>query len=730
MPPQTECPASQAGGSSAGSSAGKHSDGNSRDGQPKKSHIYYGPVSGPGPEGVAAVSDVTGEVDTGADAASPAAEPSVQKHQEFLKRFEIEQAAAKFQAVCPTDDKIVKRVLRALGYPICLFGEGPFERRQRLKLLFAEGASLPPEELQRFIADDEALSRAKQVGIEEAAAEDVADGTELFFTEGSTSLLEARRFIFQDSVQRARLRLQQEQELKRDVPKPAALKGQSSLLLGVPAPAPPLPRRSRLRAFCLFGSHLQKQLAVRASQVGDDRPLTCCRFSPGSSRLLQFSLGSGRAAAAEEEDEEGEEARAAPLKRVKTEPVESDMDEGRWASAATAEAGGGAQTSGDTAEQARGDRRWWQAWGGDSQFLATSSWNEVVKLWSAQEGDLLQELRGHKGRVHALAWRDTPEGEAPRGSDKAEKGGVPLLLASGGADGAICLWDIHRMQEGGSSAEKPAANPLHSNKNSADMLVCKLQGHEDRVNRIAFHPSGRLLASTSHDETWRLWDVEVEKEVLLQEGHAAAVYGVSIHPDGSLIVTTDLSGIVRVWDLRTGRTVMPLVGHVKQAVSASFHPILGNLVATASDDHSVKIWDLRKKGAHSVAAASSGGVAPPASSGSNKPNSNVVTTVLVHNKLVTEVLFEPLLGRCMYTSSFDGLMKVWGVNDFACLKTLAAHEGRVMSMDVMKGGETLASVGFDRTWKLWKCGTPFASAFHPTASALGAEGAETKAEEA
>lgn len=192
-----------------------------------------------------------------------------------------------------------------------------------------------------------------------------------------------------------------------------------------------------------------------------------------------------------------------------------------------------------------------------------------------------------------------------------------------------------------------------------------------------------------------------------QEGHAAAVYGLSIHPDGSLIVTTDLSGVVRVSDLRTGRTVMPLIGHVRQVSSASFHPVFGNLVATASDDHSVKLWDLRKPGKHIMSSSegmsTASGNKTTAGGGLKVKNSNVVTSVLAHNKMITEVLFEPIYGRCMYTSSFDGLIKVWSVNDFACIKTLPGHEGRVMSIDVMKGGETIASVGFDRTWKLWNC---------------------------
>lgn len=56
------------------------------------------------------------------------------------------------------------------------------------------------------------------------------------------------------------------------------------------------------------------------------------------------------------------------------------------------------------------------------------------------------------------------------------------------------------------------------------------------MNNIEFHPMGRVLASTSHDKTWRLWDIETRKELLLQEGHSAQVYALSFQQDGALLV--------------------------------------------------------------------------------------------------------------------------------------------------------------------------------------------------
>ena len=46
-----------------------------------------------------------------------------------------------------------------------------------------------------------------------------------------------------------------------------------------------------------------------------------------------------------------------------------------------------------------------------------------------------------------------------------------------------------------------------------------IEGHDERVSRLAYHPSGRFLATCVYDNSWRLWDLEQLKEVLHQEGH-------------------------------------------------------------------------------------------------------------------------------------------------------------------------------------------------------------------
>jgi len=71
----------------------------------------------------------------------------------------------------------------------------------------------------------------------------------------------------------------------------------------------------------------------------------------------------------------------------------------------------------------------------------------------------------------------------------------------------------------------------------SDQPLSVLKGHKDRIGRVAFHPSGNYVASASFDTTWRLWDINSSKELLLQEGHSKEVFTIEFQHDGALIVS-------------------------------------------------------------------------------------------------------------------------------------------------------------------------------------------------
>lgn len=278
----------------------------------------------------------------------------------------------------------------------------------------------------------------------------------------------------------------------------------------------------------------------------------------------------------------------------------------------------------------------------DSTLLMTASWSGLCKLWSVPDCELKQTMRGHASYVGGVALRP--------GVKQDEENVV--AMASGGHDGAVKLWGF-------------------GNEES----IADITGHmPNRVSKVAFHPSGRFLATACYDSSWRLWDLEQKTEVLHQEGHAKPVHCLSYQSDGSVLVTGGLDAFGRVWDLRTGRCIMFLEGHLGAIFGADFSPN-GFHIATGSQDNTCKIWDLRRR--------------------------QPVYTIPAHTNLISDVKYQRDGGSFLVTCSYDSTTKIWSNKTWQPLKTLQGHDNKVIAVDVSPDSQYIATTSFDRTFKLW-----------------------------
>ncbi|MBJ01556.1 MAG: hypothetical protein CMK00_01655 [Planctomycetes bacterium] len=88
-------------------------------------------------------------------------------------------------------------------------------------------------------------------------------------------------------------------------------------------------------------------------------------------------------------------------------------------------------------------------------------------------------------------------------------------------------------------------------------VVRRLEGHRGIVTSIAVSPNGTLLASSSVDQTVRLWDMENKAEPMILRGGGVPT-SVAFSPDGSLVLSGDDAGIVSLWDTRSGQNLIGL----------------------------------------------------------------------------------------------------------------------------------------------------------------------------
>ncbi len=288
----------------------------------------------------------------------------------------------------------------------------------------------------------------------------------------------------------------------------------------------------------------------------------------------------------------------------------------------------------------------WCEFSPDSKMLVTGSWSGLCKLWSVPDCRELRTMRGHQHNVGCVTFNPLATKDLEPSS--------PANLASCSQDGMVKLWTLEE------DSELPAKD---------------LPGHDSRVSRCQFHPSGRFLATCVYDNSWRLWDLQTMEEILHQEGHSKPVHCISFQSDGSLSCTGGMDSFGRVWDLRTGQCIMFLEGHLKGVTTCDWAPD-GYHIYTGSLDNSCKVWDLRKR--------------------------NIEYTVPAHTNVVSNVVFERTGGGdFVMTSSYDCTAKLWASRTWQPLATLKGHDSRLMGCDIAPDGSLVATCSYDRTFKLW-----------------------------
>ncbi|RAQ49186.1 sugar-binding protein [Arthrospira sp. O9.13F] len=193
-------------------------------------------------------------------------------------------------------------------------------------------------------------------------------------------------------------------------------------------------------------------------------------------------------------------------------------------------------------------------------------------------------------------------------------------------------------------------------------------------------------------------------------GHKGSVLSVDISSDGQLIATASNDKTVKIW--RQDGTLINTLQHSGTVHRVAFSPD-GNLVVSASLDGQVKLWNVdgelwQNIQAHDAAVwginFSPNGQIIASASGDRtvklwRLDGTLLQTLTGHTTIVWNVAFDQT-SQIVASVSVDGLIKLWSI-DGRLLNTIEAHQGAVWGVAFCYDTNLLVSVSTDKTAKIW-----------------------------
>ncbi|KAL6856848.1 hypothetical protein ACP4OV_018230 [Aristida adscensionis] len=310
--------------------------------------------------------------------------------------------------------------------------------------------------------------------------------------------------------------------------------------------------------------------------------------------------------------------------------------------------------------RAHRDEVWFLQFSNNGKYLASASNDKSAILWEVDEdGELLLKhtLNGHEKPVMMVSWSPDDRQLLTCGMEETirrwdvesgkclhvyEKSGVGLIscawfpdgkqILSGLTDQNFCIWDLDGKE-----------------------VDCWKGQRSSKTSDFAVARDGKLIISTNRENSILLFDRETKQERLIEED--STITSFSLSEDGDFLLVNLVSEEIHLWNIRngpirvkrfsghrrsrfvirscfggseqafiasgsedsqvyiwhraTGDLIESLPGHSGTVNCVSWNPANPHMLASASDDHTIRIWgvkkaDLKRKDVGSCSSSSNG----------------------------------------------------------------------------------------------------------------------------
>jgi WD40 repeat protein/serine/threonine protein kinase len=286
-----------------------------------------------------------------------------------------------------------------------------------------------------------------------------------------------------------------------------------------------------------------------------------------------------------------------------------------------------------------------------------------------------------------------------------------------------------------------------------------LTDHKNQVSSVAWSPDGRYLASTSYDNTARVWDTTSWRllrtfrfrpvfqcgaawspdsqrlawgacaddsavyvwhvptnEIKALRGHTFSVWTVAWSSDGKRLASAGMDRTIRIWDPATQSCIRVVEGIRDNIDSVAWDPAGSRLASVGWDSEGLRIWDtISGKEVWSDPSVDSGRSVAWSPDGKLLALGTDVGKCVLYRTAdwsqaaqweathggVKCVAWNPG-GNWLASAGTDGLITIWDPANGTRVLTLRGHVNQVLSVAWEPDGRRMASAGMEGHVKVWR----------------------------